>query len=29
MIGKNNKLLKQQKEGRKVESFSIKKFKVG
>ena len=29
MIGKNNKHLKTTKEGTKVESYSIKKFKVG
>ena len=29
MIGKNNKYLKKTKEGTKVESYSIKKFKVG
>ena len=29
MIGKNNKYLKSTKEGTKVESYSIKKFKVG
>ena len=29
MIGKNNKYLKTTKEGTKVESYSIKKFKVG
>ena len=29
MVGKNNKYLKTTKEGTKVESYSIKKFKVG
>ena len=29
MIGKNNHYLKNTKEGTKVESYSIKKFKVG
>ena len=29
MIGKNNQYLKNKKEGTKVESYSIKKFKVG
>ena len=29
MIGKNNKNLRNQKDGVKVESYSIKKFKVG
>ena len=28
-MGKNNKFLKEEKEGTKVESYSIKKFKVG
>ena len=28
-MGKNNKFLKEVKEGTKVESYSIKKFKVG
>ena len=29
MIGKNNLLKKQQKQGTRVETYSIKKFKVG
>ena len=29
MIGKNNQYLKNKKEGTKVETYSIKKFKVG
>ena len=29
MIGKNNQHLKNQKQGVKVETYSIKKFKVG
>ena len=29
MIGKNNRYLKKTKEGTKVETYSIKKFKVG
>ena len=29
MIGKNNQYLKKTKEGTKVETYSIKKFKVG
>ena len=29
MVGKNNQYLKNKKEGTKVESYSIKKFKVG
>ena len=29
MIGKNNQYLKNTKEGTKVETYSIKKFKVG
>ena len=29
MVGKNNKYSKTTKEGTKVESYSIKKFKVG
>ena len=29
MVGKNNQYLKTTKEGTKVESYSIKKFKVG
>lgn len=29
MIGKNNQYLKDTKQGTKVESYSIKKFKVG
>lgn len=29
MIGKNNQKLKNKKEGVKIESYSIKKFKVG
>ena len=29
MIGKNNKYLRSTREGVKVESYSIKKFKVG
>ena len=29
VIGKNNKNLRNQKDGVKVESYSIKKFKVG
>lgn len=29
MVGKNNQYLKNKKDGTKVESYSIKKFKVG
>ena len=29
MVGKNNQYLKSTKEGTRVESYSIKKFKVG
>ena len=29
MVGKNNQYLKDTKQGTKVESYSIKKFKVG
>ena len=29
MIGKNNQYLKKTKEGTKIETYSIKKFKVG
>ena len=29
MVGKNNQYLKTTKEGTRVESYSIKKFKVG